>query len=183
MRVSLESRPGPAAKAVTEARLNETEAQALKDRAQGQPAANAGGKEEPHAPVPKTGEHDPYSIRNKEEADLVARMKGQGRSPEEILTALNALRAGKGADAGSSQAANQVPGKIDESARPFTEAERRIASVLASERKNVTSLAESENRRNADADVDGVPTEFKTMVPKPGKPIADAATVKNQVND
>ena len=90
MRVSLESQPGPA-----EAHLSETELQALKERAQGQLAASAGGNKEPRAPAPKVGEVEPYSIRNKEEADLVARMKGQGRSPEEILTALHKKRAGE----------------------------------------------------------------------------------------
>ena len=68
--------------------------QALKERAQGQPVASAGGNKEPRAPAPKVGEVEPYSIRNKEEADLVAKMKGQGRSPEEILTALHKLRMG-----------------------------------------------------------------------------------------
>jgi Contact-dependent growth inhibition CdiA C-terminal domain len=75
------------------------------------------------------------------------------------------------------------PGRIDDSARPFMPDERRLAEKLAAEGKEVTSLPESADRgtRTPDAEVDGVPTEFKTIQPDTNP--ADSSTVRNILRD
>ncbi|HEU5427574.1 MAG TPA: hypothetical protein VFU74_11910 [Actinocrinis sp.] len=56
-------------------------------------------------------------------------------------------------------------GGVDEGAKAFNPAERRIADLLAGEGREVTAQAESaiDGVRTADAVVDGVPTEFKSL--------------------
>jgi hypothetical protein len=138
------------------------------------------GQEEETKPAggePKKG--STFETRTQEERDLAASMRD--RSAEEIQQAINELRAKRAGRV--DETINQGPGKIDESARKFSGQERRIATLLANEGKNVTSLPEVEGQRNADATVDGVPTEFKTMEPDPSKQNADSATVRNQVNN
>jgi hypothetical protein len=78
-----------------------------------------------------------------------------------------------------SAAAAGVPGRIDESARPFTPDERRLAEKLAAEGREVRSLPESAdvNERTPDSEVDGVPTEFKAI--QPDTTPADSSTVRN----
>lgn len=70
-------------------------------------------------------------------------------------------------------------GKLDVSAKAFNDAEGRIAELLLSEGKNVKALKESnvDGVRTADSEVNGVPTEFKSLIPG-----AAANTVKNQLN-
>jgi hypothetical protein len=63
-----------------------------------------------------------------------------------------------------------VAGSIDESARIFSSRERPLAELLAAEGRNVKARREPSPQtrgvRNADAEVDGVVTEFKK--PDPG---------------
>jgi hypothetical protein len=68
---------------------------------------------------------------------------------------------------------------IDTSAKAFNPAEQAIAEHLAGEGRSVTALAEStvEGVRTADALVDGVPTEFKSLDLG-----ASNATVKQALN-
>lgn len=70
-------------------------------------------------------------------------------------------------------------GTLDLSAKAFNDAEGRIAELLVSEGKNVKALKESTvpGVRTADSEVNGVPTEFKSLIPG-----AAANTVKNQLN-
>jgi Contact-dependent growth inhibition CdiA C-terminal domain len=69
-------------------------------------------------------------------------------------------------------------GIIDESQKTFSEPEKRIAEILAKEGKNVKSLAEtSDSGRNPDAEVDGIPAEFKNL-----EMGAKDTTVKNVIN-
>jgi hypothetical protein len=56
-------------------------------------------------------------------------------------------------------------GSVDESARPFLAKGRRIAELLASKGKAVKAQDTLANQRTADAEVDGVLTEFKTLTP------------------
>lgn len=70
-------------------------------------------------------------------------------------------------------------GSIDESERAFSATERAIAEFLEREGKNVKALAEkTDEGRNPDAEVDGKPTEFKSLDFG-----ATSATVKNQINN
>jgi uncharacterized protein YukE len=71
-------------------------------------------------------------------------------------------------------------GTIDQSGRTFSPGENKIASTLESEGKNVKALPESnvEKVRTPDAEVDGVPTEFKSI-----QPGAQANTVNNRLAD
>ena len=81
---------------------------------------------------------------------------------------------------------NQTPkqnsancGSIDESERAFGTTEKAIAEFLEREGKNVKALAEkTDGGRNPDAEVDGKPTEFKSLDFG-----ATSATVKNQINN
>lgn len=67
----------------------------------------------------------------------------------------------------------------DESERTFTAQERRIAEKLVSEGRQVKALPETgTGSRYADAEVDGISTEFKTV-----RPGASSATNKNEIND
>jgi hypothetical protein len=70
------------------------------------------------------------------------------------------------------------PGSIDESERPFLPKERRIAELLASEGKSVKAKREISKQRSADAEVDGILTEFKTLDPS----WATNASIKNVIN-
>lgn len=55
-------------------------------------------------------------------------------------------------------------GSIDESERAFGTTEKAIAEFLEREGKNVKALAEkTDGGRNPDAEVDGEPTEFKSL--------------------
>ncbi|MFE4454471.1 hypothetical protein [Streptomyces sp. NPDC056796] len=74
---------------------------------------------------------------------------------------------------------NAAARKLDLSAKAFNDAEGRIAELLLSEGKNVKALKESTvpGVRTADSEVNGVPTEFKSLIPG-----AAANTVKNQLN-
>jgi Contact-dependent growth inhibition CdiA C-terminal domain len=56
-------------------------------------------------------------------------------------------------------------GSIDESEKTFTPEERKIAELLKSEGKTVRALREStiKGQRTPDAEVDGEPTEFKSL--------------------
>ncbi|CAD5931129.1 hypothetical protein NO108_01676 [Planktothrix rubescens] len=70
-------------------------------------------------------------------------------------------------------------GSIDESERAFGATEKAIAEFLKTEGKNVKALAEkTDGGRNPDAEVDGEPTEFKSLDFG-----ATSATVKNQINN
>ena len=73
---------------------------------------------------------------------------------------------------------------IDESERPFSAEERRVAEKLQSEGRKVKALLEGKKKgqRCPDALVDGVPTEFKTSIPKPGE-VTDSETIRNVVNN
>lgn len=73
-------------------------------------------------------------------------------------------------DAQEQQAAEDIgnlggKGKIDQSRKRFSKDEQIIATRLADGGHNVTALKESDvpNVRTPDAEVDGVPTEFKTV--------------------
>lgn len=74
---------------------------------------------------------------------------------------------------------DEEPGSIDESAKPFNAKERKVAELLESEGKHVKALKESDvdGVKTPDAEVDGTPTEFKSLSPG-----ARANTVKNQLN-
>lgn len=74
-----------------------------------------------------------------------------------------------------SQGLNQ--NQIDESDKIFSHQEKAIADLLASEGKTVKSLLETNQGRTADAEVDGIPTEFKSLVIG-----ATNSTVKNLIN-
>lgn len=56
-------------------------------------------------------------------------------------------------------------GSVDQSAKAFNPAESRIADALSAEGRSVTAVTEStvDGVRTADAVVDGVPTEFKSL--------------------
>ncbi len=70
-------------------------------------------------------------------------------------------------------------GSIDESEREFSQPEKAIAQLLAIEGKTVKALSEKPDEgRNADAEVDGVSTEFKSLVLGATNP-----TVKNAINN
>lgn len=70
-------------------------------------------------------------------------------------------------------------GSIDQSAKTFNDRELKIAEALQSEGKDVKAVPESTTPgvRTWDAEVDGVPTEFKSLSPG-----ARSGTVKNQLN-
>ncbi|MFF0499398.1 hypothetical protein ACFYU5_23560 [Nocardia aobensis] len=74
---------------------------------------------------------------------------------------------------------SSAPGSIDESAKKFNDREKRIAVLQASEGHHVRAVPESNvpGMRTADAEVDGVPTEYKSLDPG-----ATNGTVKNQLN-
>ncbi|MGH3505097.1 MAG: hypothetical protein ACRDQA_30020 [Nocardioidaceae bacterium] len=56
-------------------------------------------------------------------------------------------------------------GIIDERRRAFQWGERQLAELVGSEGKSVVAVVEAHGKeRRRDADVDGVPTEFKTLV-------------------
>jgi uncharacterized protein YukE len=69
-------------------------------------------------------------------------------------------------------------GSIDQSAKTFNDRELKIAEDLKSEGKDVTAIPESKvpGVRTPDAEVDGVPTEFKSLDSGAG-----SNTVKNQL--
>ncbi len=69
-------------------------------------------------------------------------------------------------------------GSIDESERTFSSEEKSIAEVLKNEGKNVKAKAEIQGKRTADAEVDGVESEFKSLAPG-----AKNSTVRNSIND
>ena len=69
-------------------------------------------------------------------------------------------------------------GSIDEAERVFSREEKRIAEVLQGEGKEVKAKAEMSGRRTGDAEVDRVPTEFKSLHPG-----ATSATVRNSINN
>ncbi|WP_210585583.1 PrsW family glutamic-type intramembrane protease [Streptomyces sp. GESEQ-35] len=71
-------------------------------------------------------------------------------------------RAGR---SGEGEGGKRRDGSIDESEKQFRPKERRIAETLQREGKDVKALKESEvpGQKTADAIVDGVPTEFKTL--------------------
>ncbi len=68
-------------------------------------------------------------------------------------------------------------GTIDESAKQFSPEERKIADLLADEGKEVKAVEETNARRTPDAEVDGHPTEFKSMGPD-----ATNTNVRNALN-
>jgi Contact-dependent growth inhibition CdiA C-terminal domain len=76
-----------------------------------------------------------------------------------------------------------TPGRVDESARPFTPDERRLAEKLAAEGRDVKAIPESNvsEERSADAEVDGVVTEFKSIQLKTNP--ADSSTIRNILRD
>ncbi|HEY7415561.1 MAG TPA: hypothetical protein VH593_10240, partial [Ktedonobacteraceae bacterium] len=55
--------------------------------------------------------------------------------------------------------------RINETARPFTPREKRLAYLLSREGKKVVSVADNNRTRTGDALVNGVPTEFKSLDP------------------
>lgn len=67
-------------------------------------------------------------------------------------------------------------GRVDEAVRRFSPPERRIAEMLAQEGRLVTALPEGPTR-TADAMVDGMAHEFKTLSPG-----ATSARVRNCLN-
>ena len=69
-------------------------------------------------------------------------------------------------------------GSIDQSAKTFNDRELKIAEDLKSEGKNIKAIPESTEPgvRTPDAEVDGVPTEFKSLDSGAGP-----GTVKNQL--
>ena len=67
--------------------------------------------------------------------------------------------------------------RINQDQRKFQDKEMRIVYLLSSEGKTVLSIPES-TRKTADALVNGVPTEFKTLDPG-----ADNSTVKTSINN
>ncbi len=69
-------------------------------------------------------------------------------------------------------------GSIDESERTFSLKERSVAEVLKNEGKSVKAKAEIQGKRTADAEVDGVESEFKSLAPG-----AKNSTVRNSIND
>ncbi|MEU6673445.1 hypothetical protein [Streptomyces sp. NPDC046925] len=70
-------------------------------------------------------------------------------------------------------------GSIDESEKPFSPKERRIAEELEGEGKHVKAVKEStvDGEKRADSLVDGVPTEFKSLSPE-----ATPNAIKNNLN-
>ncbi|MFE9422527.1 putative T7SS-secreted protein [Kitasatospora sp. NPDC006697] len=112
---------------------------------------------------------------------------GLGMAYDGMNTVLNDAagpdRVNMGSDGGNGGGSwgpsNDGAGSIDESEKPFNPKERQIADTLQSEGKSVRAVKESEvdGERRADAEVDGVPTEFKSMDPG-----ATPNTVKNQLN-
>ncbi|MFI6862356.1 hypothetical protein ACIBKZ_21105 [Streptomyces sp. NPDC050421] len=83
-------------------------------------------------------------------------------------------RAGMGSEGKGSR-----EGSIDETEKTFDPREREVAELLKSEGKHVRAQVESteDGVRRADAFVDGVETEFKSL-----EPGASSSTVKNQLN-
>ncbi|MGW6208163.1 CdiA C-terminal domain-containing protein [Streptomyces sp. NPDC055089] len=79
----------------------------------------------------------------------------------------------------SGEGKSSSKGSIDETEKSFDPRERRVAELLESEGKHVRAQAESTERgvRRADAFVDGIETEFKSLSPG-----ATSSTVKNQLN-
>jgi hypothetical protein len=67
---------------------------------------------------------------------------------------------------------------IDESERTFSPEEKRIAEILKNEGKNIKAKAEVPGERTADAEVDGVESEFKSLAPG-----AKNSTVRNSINN
>jgi hypothetical protein len=86
---------------------------------------------------------------------------------------------GRGTSSRGTEGPEEGPGEIDESAKAFNPQERKVAELLESEGKHVKALKESEESgvKTPDAEVDGTPTEFKSLSPG-----ARANTVKNQLN-
>lgn len=83
------------------------------------------------------------------------------------------------ADSGGGGGGGGGGGSIDQSAKTFNSRELKIAEDLKNEGKNVRAVPESTTPgvRTPDAEVDGVPTEFKSLDPGAGP-----GTVKNQLN-
>ncbi|MFE4055906.1 PrsW family intramembrane metalloprotease [Streptomyces sp. NPDC059096] len=92
---------------------------------------------------------------------------------------LMAAGAGGSGAGGEGTGNRRDEGEIDESEKAFNQKERKIADLLKSEGKKVKAQAESRESgvRTADAAVDGVQTEFKSLDPG-----ATSNTVKNQLN-
>lgn len=67
---------------------------------------------------------------------------------------------------------------IDESQKTFSPQEKAIADLLASEGKKVKVLLETNQGRTADAEVDGIPTEFKSLIMG-----VTNNTLKNQISN
>ncbi|GAA2418704.1 CdiA C-terminal domain-containing protein [Mycolicibacterium llatzerense] len=91
----------------------------------------------------------------------------------------NLGRKGKGEEPKPEPKPTPKRGKIDESAKPFSPEERKVADLLADEGKEVKALkeADSPGQRTPDALVDGKPTEFKSLSEG-----ATNTTVKNALN-
>ncbi|WP_326592928.1 hypothetical protein [Streptomyces brevispora] len=83
-------------------------------------------------------------------------------------------RAGRGSEGKGSR-----EGSIDETEKKFDPREREVAELLKSEGRHVRAQVEAteDGVRRADAFVDGVETEFKSLDPG-----ASSGTVKNQLN-
>ncbi|MFB7560716.1 CdiA C-terminal domain-containing protein [Streptomyces brevispora] len=83
-------------------------------------------------------------------------------------------RAGRGSEGKGSR-----EGSIDETEKKFDPRERQVAELLKSEGRHVRAQVEAteDGVRRADAFVDGVETEFKSLDPG-----ASSGTVKNQLN-
>lgn len=100
---------------------------------------------------------DPPVAAHRRVADLFARRDQEWVDDGEVDAALAELEAAR-REAG-------ISGLVDESLRPFSADERRIADVLADEGDNVTALPPSTvpYQRTGDAAVGARRTEFKTM--------------------
>ena len=81
-----------------------------------------------------------------------------------ILFLIGVLAAASSADdPGVGSGNTPVPGRIDESRKTFSPAERAIAEKLAEEGRNVEAIPEAPPDKQPDAVVDGTPTEFKSL--------------------
>lgn len=94
---------------------------------------------------------------------------------EHAVTQLNMSSDSGGAGGGGGSGG----GSIDQSEKTFNDRELKIAENLKSEGKNVKAIPESTTPgvRTPDSEVDGVPTEFKSLDSGAG-----SGTVKNQLN-
>ncbi|MGW7076957.1 CdiA C-terminal domain-containing protein [Streptomyces sp. NPDC054866] len=89
------------------------------------------------------------------------------------------MPAESGSGKGVGSPAGRGRGSIDESEKPFSPKERRIAEELEKEGKHVKAVKESTvaGEKRADSLVDGVPTEFKSLSPD-----ATPNAIKNNLN-